>query len=326
MARLRDVDAALGDVDAPVRVGVRVPGRRARPFVRVGCARDRDDDRRASAHRVPRAALARRARPPPADAVPPSDRAGRRSSAPARCSSPRGSWCRSCSTARSRSRTSSRGTRSSTTRSVRRRILGLDGVRRAVRPEPVPVLTIAAGVGLVVCLVRWRRDERAARRGRARVAARLFLFFGRSTLGPVAADSFPVPTTSSCGGTCSGCTSPGCTSSGSRLAWLGRVVIARDRRRFRTGGSLAPLAAMAAVVVVAVLVLAPAWIERAGWAATGAEWIGEQEVVRRDRRRGRRRARRHRPKFGAGPDLRRDALELGIRGTGSGRSPSTRCS
>jgi hypothetical protein len=35
---------------------------------------------------------------------------------------------------------------------------------------------------------------------------------------------------------------------------------------------------MAAVVVVAVLVLAPAWTERAGWAAVGARWIGEQEV------------------------------------------------
>jgi hypothetical protein len=47
-----------------------------------------------------------------------------------------------------------------------------------------PVMTVFVGVGLVVCLVRWRRDERA----RALVGvwfASLILFFGRPTLGPL---------------------------------------------------------------------------------------------------------------------------------------------
>ena len=47
-----------------------------------------------------------------------------------------------------------------------------------------PVVTILVGVGLAVCLVAFRRDERA--RGLVCVwALSLLLFFGRPTFGPV---------------------------------------------------------------------------------------------------------------------------------------------
>jgi len=65
---------------------------------------------------------------------------------------------------------------------------------------------------------------------------------------------------------------------GSGLAWLGRVVVAWVRRRFARRRFARPLPVAAAALVVAVLALAPAWTERAGWAAEGARWIGEQEA------------------------------------------------
>jgi hypothetical protein len=139
-----------------------------------------------------------------------------------------------------------------------------------------PVLTIAAGIGLAICLLRWRRDERA----RAVVALgflSLFLFFGRSTLGPVLG-LLPGSDDLFLRRYVFGVHLAGLYLAGVGLAWLGRVVIARGRRRFARRRFARPLPAMAAVVVVAVLVLAPAWTERAGWAAVGARWIGEQEV------------------------------------------------
>jgi hypothetical protein len=138
-----------------------------------------------------------------------------------------------------------------------------------------PVLTIAAGIGLVICLVRWRRDERA-RAVMALGLLSLFLFFGRSTLGPVLR-LLPGSDDLFLRRYVFGVHLAGLYLTGFSLAWLARVVIARGRRRFARRRFARPLPAIAAVVVVAVLALAPAWTERAGWAATGARWIGEQE-------------------------------------------------
>ena len=48
----------------------------------------------------------------------------------------------------------------------------------------LPILTILAGVGIVYCLVSWRKDERS-RALLAVLALSLVLFFGRPTLGPL---------------------------------------------------------------------------------------------------------------------------------------------
>jgi hypothetical protein len=138
-----------------------------------------------------------------------------------------------------------------------------------------PVLTIAAGLGLLICLVRWRRDERA----RAVVGLgllSLLLFFGRPTLGPVLG-LLPGSSDLFLRRYVFGVHLAGLYLAGFGLAWLGRVAIARVRRRFARRRFARPLPAMAAAVVVALLVLAPAWTERAGWAAQGGRWIGEQE-------------------------------------------------
>jgi hypothetical protein len=137
------------------------------------------------------------------------------------------------------------------------------------RDRIVPLVTILVAVGLVVALRRWRREERA------RVLVGLFvvslvLFFGRSTLGsalrllPGSGDLFLRRFVF------------GVHLTGLYLAGLGAV---------RLGGlaiALLPrlrIRGRAAVVVAAsagVLVLSPAFGDRAWWAATGARWIEQQ--------------------------------------------------
>lgn len=135
-----------------------------------------------------------------------------------------------------------------------------------------PVLSILAGVGLLVCAVRWRRDERV----RIVVGVgllSLLLFFGRSTLGsalrilPGSGDLFLRRFVF-------GVHLAGLYLIGIGGAWLGGAIVRRARRR-----SVRLSRAIPAVGVALILVLAPAWVERAGWAAQGAEWIREQQVV-----------------------------------------------
>jgi len=132
-----------------------------------------------------------------------------------------------------------------------------------------PVITLFAGTGLLLCAWRWRRDERA----RAVVAVgllSLLLFFGRSTLGPVlrllpgSGDLFLRRYVF-------GVHLAGLYLAGIAMAWFGRLVAARVRRRVPR---LEPV--MAGLLVVAIAMLAPAWIERSTWAAQGATWIHQQ--------------------------------------------------
>jgi hypothetical protein len=136
----------------------------------------------------------------------------------------------------------------------------------------IPVITILAGIGLLVCLWRWRRDERA----RAVVAVgllSLLLFFGRSTLGPVlrllpgSGDVFLRRYVF-------GVHLAGLYLAGIALAWLGRLLVTLIRTRVRR-----PEPVLAGMVVVAIVILSPAWLERYGWAAQGSTWIHEQQVV-----------------------------------------------
>ncbi|MGH2590479.1 MAG: DUF6541 family protein, partial [Actinomycetota bacterium] len=114
-----------------------------------------------------------------------------------------------------------------------------------------PVITILAGLGLVLCAIRWRRDERA------RVVVglgllSLLLFFGRSTLGP-ALRLLPGSGDLFLRRYVFGVHLAGLYLAGIGLAWLGRVIVARARRRVRR---LAPRPGVAVAAVVAVAVLA----------------------------------------------------------------------
>lgn len=135
-----------------------------------------------------------------------------------------------------------------------------------------PVITALAGAGLLLCLWRWRRDER----GRAVVAVgllSLLLFFGRSTLGP-ALRLLPGSGDLFLRRYVFGVHLAGLYLVGVAIAWMGRVVTSRVRRRIPR---LEPIAV--GLLVVAVALLAPAWTERYAWAAQGATWIHEQQLV-----------------------------------------------
>ncbi len=134
-----------------------------------------------------------------------------------------------------------------------------------------PVITLFAGTGLLLCVWRWRRDERA----RAVVAVgllSLLLFFGRSTLGPVlrllpgSGDLFLRRYVF-------GVHLAGLYLAGIAMAWFGRMVAARVRRRVPR---LEPI--VAGLLLVAIAMLAPAWTERSAWAAQGATWIHQQQL------------------------------------------------
>jgi hypothetical protein len=137
----------------------------------------------------------------------------------------------------------------------------------------IPVLSVLAGVGLLVCLWRWRRDERA----RALVAVGLLslaLFFGRSTWGsalkllPGSGDLFLRRYVF-------GVHLAGLYLIGYAMASIGRAVVAFVRRHRPLAR---PEISFAVLALVAIAVLSPAWLERGSWAALGARWIHEQQV------------------------------------------------
>jgi len=142
-----------------------------------------------------------------------------------------------------------------------------------------PVLTLFAAVGLLVALVRSRRDERA-RAVLALGLLSLLLFFGRPTLGgvlrllPGSGDLFLRRYIT-------GVHLSALYLIGIGAVWLGARAPRGLRWALRRHGPPAPRSAFAAGVLAAVLALAlaPAWVERARWAATGARWIREQQRV-----------------------------------------------
>ncbi len=136
-----------------------------------------------------------------------------------------------------------------------------------------PVLSLLVAFGLLVCLWRFRRDER----GRALLGVGLLslvLFFGRATLGdalallPGSGDLFLRRYVL-------GVHLAGLYLLGYGLAAAGRSVIGLARRRIRV---LRPSVAVAIASIVAIAALSPAWIERERWASQGAEWIREQRA------------------------------------------------
>jgi hypothetical protein len=136
----------------------------------------------------------------------------------------------------------------------------------------LPVLTVLVVAGLVWCLLLLRREVRArVLLGVGLVS--LLLFFGRPTLGPVlrllpgSGDLFLRRFVF-------GVHLAGLYLAGIGLVGIGALAATGLRRVWRRGISAPALAIAAATATV--FVLAPAWLERVGYAQRGATWIAEQ--------------------------------------------------
>ncbi len=144
-----------------------------------------------------------------------------------------------------------------------------------------PVVTILVGIGLIVCLVRWGKDERA----RVIVALwvlSLLLYFGRPTLGPVL-NLLPGNSQLLFQRYIFGVQLAGIFLAGIGVVTLVQLTAAGIRRmasaladRLSVSPWFVALRAPAAIVVL-VLVLYPAWTQTASYAAASATWIHYQQ-------------------------------------------------
>jgi hypothetical protein len=134
-----------------------------------------------------------------------------------------------------------------------------------------PVVSLLVALGLVVCLLRFRRDQRA-RAALAFWGLSLLLFFGRPTLGPllkVLPGSDDLPLHRYINGVHLG----GIIIAGIGAAWLGQWLVSLARKRLPAAS---PAAVTAVFVLVGVAALGPAWAEVAAIDQRGADWIGQQ--------------------------------------------------
>jgi len=139
----------------------------------------------------------------------------------------------------------------------------------------IPVISVLVGVGTVVCISRFRRDERA-RALLGVMFVSLLLFFGRPTLGP-ALRLLPGSSDLLLHRYIMGVHLAGILLAGVGAARLGLIVLGAMRRLLP---HVARLATAAAVVLLGLGVLAPAWAER--WRAfdqQGGEWVRQQRTV-----------------------------------------------
>jgi hypothetical protein len=137
-----------------------------------------------------------------------------------------------------------------------------------------PIVTILVGVGAIVCIARWRLDERA-RVPLALLALSMLLFFGRPTLGPIL-DLLPGSEELFLHRYIIGVHMAGILLAGIGAASLGRFAF--HLVTTRAAVRLKPGAVIAAFMAVVVVLLWPAWRERASYAAQGDTWIREQRV------------------------------------------------
>jgi hypothetical protein len=145
-----------------------------------------------------------------------------------------------------------------------------------------PVVTILVGIGLVVCVARFRRDERA----RALLTVwllSLFLYFGRPTLGAVL-DRLPGNGNLLFQRYIMGVQLAGLFLAGVgmvSLACLSGIVARRVARETTDRFSAKPVVTIARIllgIVLIVLVLAPAWSEVGSYDASSAAWIHYQQA------------------------------------------------
>lgn len=142
-----------------------------------------------------------------------------------------------------------------------------------------PVVTLLVAVGVAVCIVRFRRDEKA----RALLgvwALSLLLWFGRPTLGPFlkllpGSDDLPLHRY------IMGVQLGGILLAGVGAAWLGQYLVGTTRRYlsrrvWRYLPPVKPAVAGALITVVGIAALYPAWSQIAGIDQQGTTWIAQQ--------------------------------------------------
>jgi hypothetical protein len=141
-------------------------------------------------------------------------------------------------------------------------------------PSRLPVVSVLVALGAIVCISRWRSDERA-RALLGALALGLVLFSGRPTFGPLT-DLIPGSSDLLLHRFIACVHMAGVLLAGVGIGWIAGVV-KRLLPRFeqlpqRIGVS-------AAVVGVAVLALAPAWSERVTFDDFGRQWLNSQRAA-----------------------------------------------
>lgn len=155
-----------------------------------------------------------------------------------------------------------------------RRVMGWMFTGRIFDDGRVPVISLLALVGLVVCLWRFRRNE-PARAIPAVGCLSLLLFFGRPTLGSVI-DLLPGGTDLFLRRYVTGVHLAGIYLAGIGGAWLGAKMMKLIRVRATW---IRPAVASTGLAVLLAIALAPAAIERTGYERKGAQWIAQQQAA-----------------------------------------------
>jgi hypothetical protein len=141
-------------------------------------------------------------------------------------------------------------------------------------PVRIPVISALVALGIVVCLVRFRTDERA-RALIGALALSLVLFSGRATFGPLV-NLLPGNGDLLLHRFIIGVHMSGLLLAGVGVGWIaGRakpLVVRFDRVSQRAAVSVA-------VLGVVILVLAPAWTERVAFDNQGARWLHNQRLA-----------------------------------------------
>jgi len=138
----------------------------------------------------------------------------------------------------------------------------------------IPVISVLVGVGSLVCVVRFRRDERA-RALLGVMLISLLLFFGRPTLGALL-KLLPGSDDLLLHRYIVGVHLAGILLAGVGAAWLGSVALEQLRRLIP---SMAPAAVAAAGALLSAALLSPAWLEREAFDRVGGNWIRYQRTI-----------------------------------------------
>jgi hypothetical protein len=136
-----------------------------------------------------------------------------------------------------------------------------------------PVVTVLAGVGTVVCIARFRRDERA-RAVLGFTALSLLLFCGRDTIGFVM-NRVPGGPDLLLHRYIMGVHLGGIVLAGVGGAWIARHVYSFTEKRLPR---VPPVAIGAAILVIAVVAITPVWRERSHYDALNAAGIDSQQI------------------------------------------------
>jgi hypothetical protein len=166
-----------------------------------------------------------------------------------------------------------------------RRVLGWLVSGQLLDSGRLPMVTVLAGVGLVACIVRCRRDERS-RVLLALLIMSLLLSSGRTTFGPLV-DVIPGSTDIFMRRFMSGIQLAGLYLAGVGATTAGAVALSLVRRWRGAGWSLAGTAtwvrrsARVAVALLVVVALAPAWTQQAAGDRRNTGAIDDQRLADR---------------------------------------------